>query len=235
MRLVQVVGYKKSGKTSLINRLIERLKSEGKTAVVIKHTHNMPDIQGANDSSEFIDTGASQAVVAHGDYIYTQETDPGLPKIIKRFLVTDYLFIEGYKDVQLPRIVCSRDGEISEQLGKGMIASVTVGQTEQSQVVDDLLSALSGLSEYPPGLDCGKCGYSCMEEYARENRGEDICCRMEPEGFVRVSSGGMQIKTAPFVEKIIADMVTAVVKNLKGYREGEIKVIISKKGGDDDK
>ena len=69
MKTLHIVGFKNSGKTTLIARWVRLLKKEGFTVSVLKHHGHsrpleMPDPE--TDSMQFFDSGADVSVVAGG-------------------------------------------------------------------------------------------------------------------------------------------------------------------------
>ncbi len=72
MKTLHVVGYKNSGKTTLIARWVRLLKDKGFSVAVLKHHGHggqpaMPD--SATDTMQFFDSGADVSIVAGGGVV----------------------------------------------------------------------------------------------------------------------------------------------------------------------
>ena len=72
MKTLHVVGFKNSGKTTLLARWVRLLKTEGFTVAVLKHHGHggrpeMPD--SATDTMQFFASGADVSVVAGGGVV----------------------------------------------------------------------------------------------------------------------------------------------------------------------
>lgn len=130
-------GRSNSGKTTLICRLCDYLKSSENAAIaVVKHDPKDKaefDIKG-KDSYHFFEHSSAVAVVSpsrttlqihHNETACSQcfESDreklkkaeeKALVRVLDRFLEYDYIFIEGFKTIQYPRIVVAR-GSIDEE------------------------------------------------------------------------------------------------------------------------
>ncbi|MTD29505.1 molybdopterin-guanine dinucleotide biosynthesis protein B [Planomicrobium sp. YIM 101495] len=127
LNILQVVGFKNSGKTTMISRFIESATVAGKTVSVIKHHGHggQPDLPDMNtDSMQFLNKGAASSLV-YGDglvQLHLQEQDD-----LKRFIdfsflaEPDVILIEGFKSAPYPKIVLVREAEDWDQL-KGLEA-----------------------------------------------------------------------------------------------------------------
>ncbi len=108
--LFGVVGWKNSGKTTLLERLIEEFTIRGKTVSAIKHAHHSFDIDHKHrDSYKFRSAGARRtAVVSRNRWAIIhelrQEDEPPLQEIINHIGACDLVLIEGYKGGAFPKI-----------------------------------------------------------------------------------------------------------------------------------
>ena len=67
MRLYGVTGWKNSGKTVLVERLVAEITGRGLTVATLKHAHHGFDVdQPGKDSHRHRAAGASQVLVASG-------------------------------------------------------------------------------------------------------------------------------------------------------------------------
>lgn len=109
-----VSGYKNSGKTTLITRLIPELTHRGYRVAVIKHDgHDFtPDVPGT-DSYRHREAGAyGTAVFSANRFLVTKEVVPernaGVDEreLAKFFPEADIILIEGLKHSGYPKYVC---------------------------------------------------------------------------------------------------------------------------------
>lgn len=115
MKTLHIVGFKNSGKTTLLTRWVRLLKEKGDTVAVLKHHGHggppeMPD--ASTDTMQFFTSGADVSVVA-GDGIVqlhmSEEPDFLRMKEIATVNHPDVLFIEGYKEERGEKVVLLRD------------------------------------------------------------------------------------------------------------------------------
>lgn len=108
-KIINIVGRRNSGKTTLVERLIKHFVSEGKRVAVFKTTHHDFEMdRPGKDSSRFIEAGASASAIANDKRLglvmdIPSAVDP-LDFIKKFFSGYDIVFIEGHKFGSLPKI-----------------------------------------------------------------------------------------------------------------------------------
>ena len=116
----QITGYKDSGKTTLITKLIARLNKERcETAVLKHHGHGgEPDFSGSRDSERHFAAGAAATLVEGDGHIQLLAKMPGdeftsVPSMlgVLRFFNPDIILIEGYKHDIYPKAVLLRTEE----------------------------------------------------------------------------------------------------------------------------
>lgn len=115
MKTLHVVGYKNSGKTTLISRWVRLLKEKGFTVAVLKHhghggKPDMPDRK--TDTMQFIANGADATLVAGGgavQFVWNEEPDFVQLKQLARYGTPEVLLIEGYKAEVGEKVVFVRD------------------------------------------------------------------------------------------------------------------------------
>lgn len=120
--VLQIVGYKNSGKTTFISKLTANLKSEGINVVTIKHHGHggKPYINEKADSTRHLDSGASATLVEGEGRILLQaeRTSWTLAEQIKllSYFEPDVILIEGFKRELYPKLVLIRDKSDEELL-----------------------------------------------------------------------------------------------------------------------
>lgn len=111
--IVQVVGYKNSGKTTLICALIPLLQQRGYTVAVIKHdTHGFDMDHQGTDTWRQREAGATGIALTNSSRtVRMEEKGNGLPELIASFAAYDYILIEGFKSEAYPKFVMIHEDE----------------------------------------------------------------------------------------------------------------------------
>jgi len=102
MRVYGVIGWKNSGKTTLMVRLVEEITGRGFTVSTVKHVHHDVDLdQPGKDSHRHRLAGASEVVLASAHRFALMREhrgpEPELPEILARLAPVDLVLVEGYK------------------------------------------------------------------------------------------------------------------------------------------
>jgi molybdopterin-guanine dinucleotide biosynthesis protein MobB len=110
-------AYSGTGKTTLLRQIIPALKARGLRVSVIKHAHHHFDLDfPGKDSYELRKSGAHQTVICTTTRMATitefasPADEPALHQIIASLDSTraDIFLVEGYKDIQFPKIELHR-------------------------------------------------------------------------------------------------------------------------------
>ncbi|MBC6310346.1 molybdopterin-guanine dinucleotide biosynthesis protein B [Listeria sp. FSL L7-1582] len=111
--ILQITGFKKSGKTTLTNCFVQQLKAQDYTVAVIKHdAHAFTIDQPGTDSHSFRESGADiVALSSSSQHAIMVDQGITLQNMIAQLPPTDVILIEGYKEAPFPKIVMVRDGE----------------------------------------------------------------------------------------------------------------------------
>ncbi|MBC2272858.1 molybdopterin-guanine dinucleotide biosynthesis protein B [Listeria welshimeri] len=109
--ILQVIGFKNSGKTTLINALIKASLKENYTVSAIKHdAHDFSVDHVGTDSYSFQESGADAVVIANSrQYAVMEQTGIDLKKAIQKLPESDIILIEGYKEGPFPKIILIRE------------------------------------------------------------------------------------------------------------------------------
>ena len=103
-----VSGYKNTGKTTLMEKLIPLLEAEGLRTACIKHDGHdfLPDVPGT-DSFRFREAGALGCAVFSGSrFMLTKEQALTEEPLLSAFPEADIILIEGLKDSSYPKHIC---------------------------------------------------------------------------------------------------------------------------------
>jgi molybdopterin-guanine dinucleotide biosynthesis adapter protein len=114
-RVFGVVGWKNSGKTTLVERLVAEFVRRGWRIATVKHAHHDADIdQAGTDSFRHRAAGATEVALVGGHRyaIMREQEEPTLAEVLARLAPVDLVLIEGYKRERHPKIeVRSGEGE----------------------------------------------------------------------------------------------------------------------------
>lgn len=103
MRIFGVTGWKNSGKTGLMERLVAEITGRGLTVSTLKHAHHSFDVDHeGKDSHRHRVAGASQVVLAsRSRWALMSELrgaeEPSLDVLLTKLDPVDLVLIEGYK------------------------------------------------------------------------------------------------------------------------------------------
>jgi molybdopterin-guanine dinucleotide biosynthesis protein B len=102
MRVFGVIGWKNSGKTSLMERLVAEITGRGFTVSTVKHVHHAVDLdQPGKDTFRHRQAGATEVVLASADRFALMREhrgpEPDLRAILARLAPVDLVLVEGYK------------------------------------------------------------------------------------------------------------------------------------------
>ena len=122
-RVFGIVGWKNSGKTTLIERLIGEFVAKGFAVSTIKHAHHAFDIDvPGKDSYRHREAGAQEVLVASAErwalmHELRDAPEPSLTELLGHLAPCDLVLVEGFKFDAHPKI------EVLRALGKnGRIA-----------------------------------------------------------------------------------------------------------------
>ncbi|RJS77329.1 molybdopterin-guanine dinucleotide biosynthesis protein B [Methanophagales archaeon] len=108
MKVISIVGEKKSGKTSLIEYLITHLKEYGKVGC-IKHAHDLDFSASMKDTDRFFNAGAEVAMGTSEQKTIKICRGKTLMELIEEMTNSDvdFVLVEGFKSSDLPKIALS--------------------------------------------------------------------------------------------------------------------------------
>lgn len=141
MKIFGVTGWKNSGKTGLMERLITEFTARGLSVSSIKHAHHSFDIDHpGRDSYRHRDAGARQVLLASRNrwaltHELRDEDEPSLADLLKQLSPVDLVLIEGYKRDRHPKIEAHR-----KETGQPLIApedeTIVAVASETSVTID---------------------------------------------------------------------------------------------------
>jgi len=204
--VVSIVGKSGSGKTNLIERLIQEFKQRGYRVATVKHSSKGIDIdKPGKDSWRFTQAGSETVVMVSPDRLLLTRSLEHEPKIeeILRTIGSDFdlVLIEGFRKGKAPKIEVHR-----KELGKELLCPVKILSaivTDESLDIDVPQLLLSDTTAIVDFIE------------------EKLISRAKGDTSLFVN--GKQIFIKSFVKDVIARVLVAMVSTLKGV--GEIKSI----------
>jgi molybdopterin-guanine dinucleotide biosynthesis adapter protein len=109
-----VTGWKNSGKTTLVTRLVAEFVRRGLIVSTVKHAHHAFDIdKPETDSFRHREAGAREVMIVSGHrwalmHELRDETEPPLQAALARISPCDLILVEGYKRENHPKIEARR-------------------------------------------------------------------------------------------------------------------------------
>ena len=172
------MGWKNSGKTGLVERLVADITARGFTVSTIKHAHHDVDLdQPGKDTWRHRQAGAQEVVMASAHrYAILHETrgaEPGLGDLLARLAPVDLVLVEGYKRDSHPKIEVLRaatgqpliqpgDPTVSAVASDAGLAGLGVPHfdLDDTAAIADFVLAQCGLparfsTRFPAGLPAG--------------------------------------------------------------------------------
>ena len=104
MKIIGVVGWKNSGKTTLIEKLINEFNQRSLTVSTIKHSHhNFSVDKRGTDSFRHFNAGTKETILAsEKKWIkfsrQSSDSKVNLPYLIAQIIPVDIVIVEGFKD-----------------------------------------------------------------------------------------------------------------------------------------
>lgn len=134
MQQIPVIGfaaYSGTGKTTLIEKLVRKLKAQGCRVAVIKHdAHKFEIDREGKDSWRFTQAGADMMLISSAAKTAIVEQRPrSFEENLSMIHDVDIILVEGYKQENIPRI-----GICRKAVGKGLPHPI---ETYTAVVTDD--------------------------------------------------------------------------------------------------
>jgi molybdopterin-guanine dinucleotide biosynthesis protein B len=232
MRAIAVVGYKKSGKTTLALELTDALKKLGHTVTLVKHSHHGFDEKAETDTARFRAHADMVMGFSPGGSFVSWPGERSLTDLIP-LVTTDFLVLEGGKTLGLmPRILIAEDEATAKDLDPELALAVY-----GDHALDELMATrdVAGLARIAakagfllPGLDCGACGRKDCRALAVDIVAGDASvadCKAL-NNSIRITVGGQPMPLNPFVERILRSGIQGMLSELKGYTPGPVDIHI---------
>ncbi|CAM4489506.1 molybdopterin-guanine dinucleotide biosynthesis protein B [Paenibacillus tarimensis] len=108
--VIQIAGYKNSGKTTLLCRLVERIKADGLTVGTVKHdAHDFTMDQDGTDTWQHQQAGADiTAISSSRRTAWLMNRPAELHELITGMQEVDIILAEGFKTAPYPKLILLR-------------------------------------------------------------------------------------------------------------------------------
>jgi molybdopterin-guanine dinucleotide biosynthesis protein MobB len=135
--ILQIVGYKNSGKTTLLCALVRKFRSEGVTVAAIKHdAHDFALDRPGTDTRKMAEAGADfVAITSPRRTAWTSSRPASLDELIGLAAHADLVLVEGFKDAPHPKLVLLRGEEDLPLLGLPNAAAAIVPQVREPRAI----------------------------------------------------------------------------------------------------
>lgn len=237
MKIVNVQGISKTGKTTTVSAIIKELKRRGYTVGSVKEIHfESFTVETEGSNTHIHKKSGAEPVTARGlyetDIMFEHRID--IDRLLDIY-TQDYVVIEGRCEANCPTIVTGRNtDEVDEEINPLTIAisgviSNEIKEYRGFEVIDareNIERLVDIIEEKTPDRmpnfseDCCKaCGYGCrgLTERIIDGRGSRSECILGAEG-VSVTINGKELPMVPFVKSIVRSVSTSVIKELDGYQ-----------------
>jgi molybdopterin-guanine dinucleotide biosynthesis protein MobB len=151
--IVSIVGESKSGKTTLIEKLISELKSRGYRVATIKHTiHHLGFDKAGKDSWRHIQAGSTATAIVSPDevvLIKKVNAEPALNDIARLFSEDyDIILAEGFKQSSAPKVEVHRKAAGPPLSRVNNLIAVATDEPVESETRQFPLNDIKGLADF---------------------------------------------------------------------------------------
>jgi molybdopterin-guanine dinucleotide biosynthesis protein B len=200
--IVSIVGYKKSGKTTLVEKMIPIIKSKGYKFGILKYTGEGPEEAEGKDTAKFRAAGAEMVGLCGDDHfsLFKAGGHPALPldRLAAFFFPeADLVLTEGFKKQGFPKIALLSEGQEENLLAE--VQGVVLATVGPRPFRDDL-------PHFQPG-EADRIVDLLERRFLKDRR--------EPR--IRVWLDGKRIPMKDFVQDIIIQGIMGMLGTLKGF------------------
>ena len=141
MKIVGIVGWKDSGKTTIATKIINKLSSKNFRVASIKHAHHEFDIDHENtDSFKHRVAGSSQVIVSSSKrWVIISELNNSKEKtldyLINQLSEVDIVIVEGFKNENHPKIEIIKNDNYSFSKIKNIKAMISNNKLETDLII----------------------------------------------------------------------------------------------------
>jgi len=250
LKVVGIIGYKNSGKTTLTHNLARELTRRGHEVAVIKHLSHHLDLPGKDTAILGEATGQVGFISPQESGVFWKKS-LSLEDIIP-YLEAEFILVEGFKaEKTFPKIACLRGEPDDRDLFDGLAICAVLpppsqegaeggshGPASQVEGMDvpfldrDDVGRIADLVEQKafklPNLDCGGCEHELCYDMAREivagSGSLEDCVSLQPATEVKIDGQPMPMNS--FISGIVRSTILGLLSPLKGFRKGKIEISV---------
>ncbi len=240
MRAISIVGYKDTGKTGLSKNILDYWQRKSVAADYLKYSHRGFD---AADTDTFKMTDKTRTVfgLSENESIAIYGEKLSLLNVLS-MCKNELLLVEGGKqELILPRVICTDNRTDFEKLSFGLaIATFSNLPTPPVRIVphftpktlDKLADLMLEKAFVLAGLNCKACGrktcYELAQDILIQKAKIDDCMYLNKKSNFELKANGKTIPLNDFTESMLSSVISAMMKELKGYAGGDISIHIKK-------
>ncbi|MBN1949465.1 MAG: molybdopterin-guanine dinucleotide biosynthesis protein B [Candidatus Cloacimonetes bacterium] len=246
MKVLSIAGYHHTGKTTVVVELLRELNRRGYSTATIKdiHAENFSmDKPGSNTWKHWEAGGKTVFARGREETYQIWHRRLELTEMLAH-LSTDFVLVEGMKSAALPRLICAGNEEQLAELVDETVFGVSGIYADTHTNYHDLpvisarneINLLADLVESKvfPVLPlakpecCSACGMSCREMTGAILSGKRSRqdCRISGKTGLTVSVDGRLLTLVPFVNRLLRQVIRALLGNLEGGKGSRIEIII---------
>ncbi len=160
-RIFGVIGWKNSGKTTLMAQLVEEFTRRGITVSALKHAHHSFDIDHpGRDSYRFREAGARQVALVSPKrwaimHELRDEEKPPLEEVLAHLGPCDILLVEGFKGGAFPKIEARSERSLTQAPlsddDPHIVAIAYDGETQTNGLPGFDINDIAGIADFIAG------------------------------------------------------------------------------------
>jgi len=236
MFAASVVGFKKSGKTTLCESLGRHFQQAGIQVAAVKCSHHDSLDAPGTDTQRLASVYSSVGAVLPGQAAVFWNRRRYVPDLLP-LLDGQGLIVEGGKTLGwLPRVLLLREpaeaAELRPELALCTFGPVATEGLPSVQDIPQLAALIQEKGFALPGLDCGDCGREDCAGLAADilagKATPETCQARKPEFAISVN--GQPLAMNGFVRDLIAGSIMGMLGQLKGFGPGDVEISIRHKG-----
>ncbi len=166
----QIVGYKNTGKTTLVCRLTSLLKEDGYIVGTIKHdAHEFRMDHPGTDTWKHQRSGADLTAISSSTGTAFVSRQPStLKQLIELMAGADYVLVEGFKQEAYPKLLLIRnEGDLELAKSVSRLAAVALWpEASRNEAIRDAISSMRGIPCFL--IDEPKAILTCMRVAGNE-------------------------------------------------------------------
>lgn len=152
-KIIAISGVKNSGKTTLITKLIQRLKEKGLIIATIKHDgHDFtPDVEGTDSFKHRVAGAYGTAIFSNSKWmVIKEENEIPTMDLVKFFPEANLIILEGFKYSDFPKVEIVRKSISNHPVSKPetVIAYISDLDILNKDIIQFSLDDIDGLSDY---------------------------------------------------------------------------------------